>query len=85
MDKPVTAAKRKRFLQSVGLVMQAFEECGFKTIPIDPKECRRLKKADRLEDRRLLATGAVTADELQERNAFFKGPVKILDLSAAYK
>jgi hypothetical protein len=85
MDKPLTVAERERFVQSLGVIVEAFEDCGFKLIPIDPEECRRGKEEDRREDRRLLASGEMTADQLQERNAFFKGPVRILDMSAAYR
>ena len=85
VDKPLTDEERERFWQSVGIIVQAFEECGIKLIPIDSEECRRGKEEDRMEDRRLLASGEITPEQLVERNSFFKGPVKILDMSAAYK
>ena len=85
MDKPLTDAERERFLQSVEMIVQAFEECGIKLVPISPEESRRGKEEDRTEDRRLLASGEMTADQLRERNAFFKGPVKVLDKSASYR
>ena len=85
MDKPLTDAERERFFQSVGMIVQAFEDCGIKLIPTDPEECRRSKEEDRMEDRRLVESGEVTAERIQERNAFFKGPVKVLDKSASYR
>ena len=56
-----------------------------KITPINPEECRRAKEEDRMEDRRLLASGEMTAAQLQERNSFFKGPVRVLDKSASYR
>ncbi|MGA3172137.1 MAG: hypothetical protein ABSE62_14110 [Chthoniobacteraceae bacterium] len=85
MDKPLTDAERECFLQSVGMIVQAFEECGIKLVLISPEESRRGKEEDRTEDRRLLASGEMTANQLQERNAFFKGPIKVLDKSASYR
>jgi len=85
MDKPLTDEERKRFFQGVGMVVQTFEDCGIKLTPIDPEECRRGKEEDRMEDRRLLASGEMTADQLRERNSFFKGPVKVLDKSPSYR
>jgi hypothetical protein len=85
MGKPLTDAERERFFQSVGMIAQAFEDCGIKLIPIGSEECRRGKEEDRLEDRRLMESGEITAKQMQERNAFFKGPVKVLDKSASYK
>jgi hypothetical protein len=38
-----------------------------------------------MEDRRLLESGEITAKQMQKRNAFFKGPVKVLDKSASYR
>jgi len=85
MDKSLTEPERERFFQSVGTISQAFEDCGIKLIPIGSEECRRGKEEDRLEDRRMVESGEMTAEEMQERNAFFKGPVKILDKSASYR
>jgi hypothetical protein len=85
MDKPLTDAERERFLQSIGMIVQAFEECGIKLVPVSPEESRQGKEEDRQEDLRLLASGEMTAAQLQERNAFFKGPVKVLDKSASYR
>ena len=85
MDKLLTDAERERFFQSVGLIVEAFEDSGLKLTPIDPEECRRGKEEDRIEDQRLLASGEMTADQLQERNAFFKGAVKVLDKSPSYR
>lgn len=85
IDKPLTDAERERFFQSVGMIVQAFEDCGIELVPIDAEECRRSKEEDRLEDQRLLSSGEMTADQLRERNAFFKGPVRGLDKSASYR
>ena len=85
MDKPLTDAERERFFQSVGMIVQAFDDCGIKLVPISPEESRQGKEEDRQEDRRLLASGEMTAAQLQERNAFFKGPVQVLDKSASYR
>ncbi len=85
MDKAPTDAERERFFQSVGMIAQAFEDCGITLIPIGPEECRRGKEEDRMEDRRLLESGEITAKQMQKRNAFFKGPVKVLDKSASYR
>jgi len=85
MDKPLTNEERERFFQSVSLLVQTFEDCGIKITPINPEECRRAKEEDRMEDRRLLASGEMTAAQLQERNSFFKGPVRVLDKSASYR
>ena len=85
MDDPLTNDERERFFQSVGMVVQTFEDCGIKLTPINPEECRRGKEEDRMEDRRLLASGEMTAIQLQERNSFFKGPVRVLDKSASYR
>jgi hypothetical protein len=81
----VSGAVRERFFQSVGMIVQAFEDCGIKLIPIGSEECRRGKEKDRMEDRRLIESGEITAGQMQERNAFFKGPVKVLDKSASYR
>lgn len=67
------------------MIVQAFEDCGIELVPIDAEECRRGKEEDRMEDRRLLTSGEMTADQLRERNAFFKGPVRVLDKSASYR
>jgi hypothetical protein len=85
MDKLLTDAERERFFRSVGMIAEAFEDCGVKLTPIDPEECRRGKEEDRIEDQRLLSSGEMTADQLKERNAFFKGPVKVLDKSPSYR
>jgi len=85
MDKPLTDAERERFFQSVGTIVQAFGDCRIKLIAIDSEECRQGKEEDRMEDRRLLASGEMTADQIQARNAFFKGPVRVLDKSASYR
>ncbi len=85
MVKSLPDAERERFFQSAGTIVEAFEDSGVKLTPIDPEECRRGKEEDRLEDQRLLASGEMTADQLHERNAFFKGPVKVQDKSPSYR
>jgi hypothetical protein len=85
MDKALTDTERELFFQSVGMIAQVFEDCGITLIPIGSKECRRGKEEDRMEDRRLLESGEITAKQMQKRNAFFKGPVKVLDKSASYR
>ena len=81
MEKPLADSERERFEKSIGLIVQAFEDSGIKLTPIDSEECRRGKE----EDRRLLASGRITARQLQERNAFFKGSVRVLAKSPSYR
>jgi len=85
MERLPTDVKSERFFRSVGMITEAFDECGFKLTPIDPEECRKGKEEDRIEDQRLLASGEMTAEQLQKRNAFFKGPIKVLDKSPSYR
>jgi hypothetical protein len=85
MEKPLADSERERFERSIGLIVEAFADSGIRLTPIDPEKCRRGKEEDRLEDRRLLESGQITARQLQDRNAFFKGPVRVLDKSPSYR
>jgi hypothetical protein len=84
MDKPLTDAERNAFLEGLNLFVETAEECGFKMTPVPVDEYRRSVEADRREDRRLLASGEMSADELQERNSWFTGEIQILDKSPSY-
>lgn len=64
---------------------QAVTDAGFILVPVDAEQMRLEKQQDRLRDAEQVASGAVTADAVQQRNALVRGKIRVLDWSAAFR
>lgn len=57
-------------------VKKRLEQAGFKVRLLDPTKAVARKKAERLQDIEMIASGKVTPEQMQRRNSLFGGRIK---------